>query len=641
MKMIYHKTIMPNATPDPTVGKPKSQVPVLVILLVFLAGLMLGGIVFAGVWFSMNKPQPKAEDKPPVNSVSEIMGTTTLPVPTTTTTMDQFASTTEGTYGMPSTAQSFDAKPDETKMTLDIEWTKPVNQGTAKVLAPVVEARRDVYGSEKYTALKTWLSTQNTWELQEPSEEAVGSWLLGTVKNGKYQGSSLYYRRNKECVINPMACTPYHFLVSADGKEARLLDSLYMEPVMGDPYDVSTPEERSIFIEAYGLKLPISSAGDLYSDDGQKLEYIRGDGFFSEGDSSALYTEWLANGKISLEKIGKTKDGRDVYGSRADGRAYVQDVDGWPLRLSSRMTLTGIVWDKTALNGKTPSKSYETPAGGCGESFWIVSPDDSDMSDAAVVAIGKTKEGQPVYMPKDPTKSESVRLAYEGWYVPDTDKKPDFSEFLRLKPVPVIFWKDAFGRWAKYLDADVKPMAECGKPVIYLYPEKTTAVSVRLPGFIEVTVSEPAYPASGWRTVARPDGRLTMSDGKEYGSLYWEGLGVVYLPPKTGFLVKDGDQAAFLSDVLPKYGLNLTEAKEFMDFWLPQMKGSPYYRVSFLTNEWDQAAPLYVNPRPETSIRIFMDWQKLSGPMDLKAPEIATPEREGFTLVEWGGLLYK
>jgi hypothetical protein len=165
---------------------------------------------------------------------------------------------------------------------------------------------------------------------------------------------------------------------------------------------------------------------------------------------------------------------------------------------------------------------------------------------------------------------------------------------------------------------------------------------VKLPPFINVTVSDPAYPVEGWRVTAQPDGKLTdHRDGKTYGSLYWEGTGVGYAAPKDGWVVKDGDVEKFLADTLPRYGLNETEAREFMEFWVPEMKGAPYYRVSFLTSAWSKAAPLYVSPRPKTVIRIFMDWQPLSGPMDLPAPEIVAPERNGFTLVEWGGTLFE
>ena len=78
---------------------------------------------------------------------------------------------------------------------------------------------------------------------------------------------------------------------------------------------------------------------------------------------------------------------------------------------------------------------------------------------------------------------------------------------------------------------------------------------------------------------------------------------------------------------------------DFMEFWVPRMTGAPYYRISFLTDDWSKQVPLNVSPAPRTNIRLFMDWQKLSGPITLSEPQVVTPARNGFTLVEWGGLL--
>jgi hypothetical protein len=132
-----------------------------------------------------------------------------------------------------------------------------------------------------------------------------------------------------------------------------------------------------------------------------------------------------------------------------------------------------------------------------------------------------------------------------------------------------------------------------------------------------------------------------MRDGTTYDSLYWEGTGVGYQTPTEGFVIKDGNVDAKLKAILARYGLNGTESREFRGFWVPKMTGAPYYRVSFLTSEWSKAAPLLVSPAPATSIRIFMDWQKLNAPLSIPEPKIQTPVRNGFTLVEWGGLLRK
>lgn len=56
--------------------------------------------------------------------------------------------------------------------------------------------------------------------------------------------------------------------------------------------------------------------------------------------------------------------------------------------------------------------------------------------------------------------------------------------------------------------------AKVRKPVIYLYPEETTEVSVLLDFNGELTTTYPAYD-NGWRVVAEPDGTLFDENGRE------------------------------------------------------------------------------------------------------------------------------
>ena len=64
---------------------------------------------------------------------------------------------------------------------------------------------------------------------------------------------------------------------------------------------------------------------------------------------------------------------------------------------------------------------------------------------------------------------------------------------------------------------------ECAeKPVIYLYPEQKTAVSVSLDYAGTLTATYPAY-ENGWHVTAEPDGTLYDEAGNEYSYLFWEG----------------------------------------------------------------------------------------------------------------------
>ena len=58
------------------------------------------------------------------------------------------------------------------------------------------------------------------------------------------------------------------------------------------------------------------------------------------------------------------------------------------------------------------------------------------------------------------------------------------------------------------------------KPVIYLYPEEETQVTVQLDYAGELTCTYPAY-QDGWTVTASPDGTLTDNQGQTYNYLYW------------------------------------------------------------------------------------------------------------------------
>ena len=175
------------------------------------------------------------------------------------------------------------------------------------------------------------------------------------------------------------------------------------------------------------------------------------------------------------------------------------------------------------------------------------------------------------------------------------------------------------------------------KPVIYLYPEVETAVSVKLNLNGKLTCTYPAY-NDGWEVMAAPDGTLTDAKGQTYNYLYWEGETNAQWDMSSGFCVKGEDTAAFLEDALEKLGLTRREANEFIVYWLPLMEQNPYNLISFQTERYTKAAELQITPAPDTVIRVFMVWQKSEYSINLPPQVLSGPERTGFTAVEWGGM---
>lgn len=178
------------------------------------------------------------------------------------------------------------------------------------------------------------------------------------------------------------------------------------------------------------------------------------------------------------------------------------------------------------------------------------------------------------------------------------------------------------------------------KPVIYLYPEKETDVSVKLELDGDMTCTYPAY-NNGWDVTAYSDGVLIDGSGRSYNYLYWEGETYARYDFSKGFCIKGDDTASFLEEALAKLGLSRREANEFIVYWLPLMQDNPYNIISFQTDAYTDAAKLAVTPSPDTLLRVFMAWQSADSYTELEEQELVTPERNGFTVVEWGGTQVK
>ena len=174
------------------------------------------------------------------------------------------------------------------------------------------------------------------------------------------------------------------------------------------------------------------------------------------------------------------------------------------------------------------------------------------------------------------------------------------------------------------------------KPVIYLYPETETRVTVKLDLSGELTCTYPDYDG-GWTVTAAPDGTLTDEHGQTYNYLYWEGEGTEAYDFSKGFCVAGSDTAAFLEDALDRLGLTRREANEFLVYWLPRMQDNPYNLIAFQQEAYTQSAKLTVSPQPDSVLRVFMAWKPLARPVDVPAQTLPGFERRGFTLVEWGG----
>lgn len=95
---------------------------------------------------------------------------------------------------------------------------------------------------------------------------------------------------------------------------------------------------------------------------------------------------------------------------------------------------------------------------------------------------------------------------------------------------------------------------------------------------------------------------------------------------------------AFLIEKLEIMGLNNLETNEFVQYWLPVLEKNEINFIHFYVNsDYDVISKNIVFPKPDTSIRIFMEFYGLNDKIEVPEQKLPKLERKGFTLVEWGG----
>ena len=53
--------------------------------------------------------------------------------------------------------------------------------------------------------------------------------------------------------------------------------------------------------------------------------------------------------------------------------------------------------------------------------------------------------------------------------------------------------------------------------------------------------------------------------------------------------------------------------------------------------EIEEYMSLNIEPKPDTVIRVMMDFKGLNRPIEIEEQKLEQVEREGYTVVEWGG----
>jgi hypothetical protein len=285
--------------------------------------------------------------------------------------------------------------------------------------------------------------------------------------------------------------------------------------------------------------------------------------------------------------------------------------------------------------GAPSSYAYTDAGAGCS----VVDGNEMALPDAVAYTftpVATTADGTVLSTATLPDGTSPLDSSLYGIYS-GLDPVPLVPYATYLASDPILFYTNSQGTEVALFTTEYPMSGGCGKPVEYLYP--THSETVHLTVDAEVATSDPAY-NGGWTVQASPSGRLEDA-GATYGSLYWEGYALNAFPAITeGTVVPRGDAAAVLESQARTLGLDPTETRDFLAFWVPRVPDSPYVEISWLTTATlDRLLPLTVTPQPTTTLRVFVVMRGDPTDVSVPAEPLHGTVRRGFTLVEWGGLL--
>ncbi len=582
---------MEEQLPNPPRTNQRWVIPVLI----FIIFLLLGASAFLYFW--AQKQEQLAVVPPPGHSGIKVITDPNAGLPPASTSTD---------VNQPPVAGGVLQPQDPSRKLGTVSWNEPIKLPNLRILP---------HGGDT--------ATQDLDEYYK----------VGTFTNGPYSGGEVILV-NEGC-DGMCFLTIYHF-VKFNGKYTLLVrdsDGFYADDEKQIPFPVDRqgqipdlhPAEKftelngrliltndiarryPLFFDSKGLTVAFadSPAGPLYTTVLGQESHYPGFGFYAKAPDSTVW----------------------VYAPRFD---FVPESN-----------MPEVTWS----DGKTNTQEYTyREVGGCGASNYeaVVGKDEVDP-DKDLTQIGTTSKGDIVYGYRDSNADwlKGLYQEYKDQHSSDTDataKNLTYKQFLASKPI--FFVRDPLGNVVRFKNNKFMPLAECAKPVIYLYPEQKTKVRVELAPQGGFTYTEPLY-TNGWEVTADRNGKLTTSDGKVYPYLFWEGRGSIYQTPEKGFVVKAGEVHSFFEEKLTLFGLNPSERKDFENFWEPKFTGAPYYFITFMDRRtMDAIAPLRITPAPDTIIRILMDYKPLQQPIPVEGFSLTTPQRKGFTVVEWGGVAH-
>lgn len=627
-----------NPNVPPPTPPTKSPVPFVGIIVLVCVAAFAGGVFATNLWEAMTEAEPEVEDMYPVIEEQE--------------TVDE----------LEDEADAEEVALVSTDEVLQIDWIEPASQPTYPDNPVFGEALCFVDVGE----VESWNECE-----ENPSDPTRWSYKLGTVNGGVYEGRD-FVMTTVPLIGFGTSYTSFYLLIDPDGLEKTVVLNYVRDVSFGSASLGQTLAER--FGGEWSTRLEgfiVDTSVRVSEFDFESIYYDKeGNQYFFTGYWHRLYSDHATALTASTESVARTDGGslrlyepkRDVNGQLLEGQVsagenqfFDVDEDGRVLFYDLKVPFfeydtddVGVIYSygigtpNVRWNDGASSETlyYKGALGGCGFVTATNVVSDEVIAGLGLEQAGLGQSGSKTYPVYEPT---SYDLEYYDdaftivtWEQEGEEPKTydDFSH-------PFFYYQDSFGRWVEFMSNEIVPPVECGKPVIYLYPESTMDISVWVSPRGGFSYTEPEY-GDGWDVTAYPDGRIVnREDGLEYPYLFWEGRGGLYTPVQTYWVVEQPRVESFLRETLAKMNFNQNEIADFVEFWLPRMQDASYYKIGFHgTNVMNELAPLSLSVKPDHVFRILMDYEELETWQPSRPPaRLPRANRDGFEVMEWGGVL--
>ena len=131
-----------------------------------------------------------------------------------------------------------------------------------------------------------------------------------------------------------------------------------------------------------------------------------------------------------------------------------------------------------------------------------------------------------------------------------------------------------------------------------------------------------------------------INNHKDYSYLFYESeTQPFFFGNSEGWLIEADERAERYTEILKEYGFNDKEIADFVEFWAEKLpEGVDYMMYPNVTEVIDKAMPVSFSTEPDSIFRIWFTFEPYDGQI-VPEPEIDEIARDGFTVVEWGGVI--